>query len=282
MSWIGKLQQAKAEQAERSADPWRKTLEDAVRGKEAVSTSALLELLCVPRTTANARRIAKTMRSLGFIPIKSRRLMPGGYRDTVARGWSRPIRETNHALLTMKQTGTAGCNRKGVITMKYFIEPRGGGSFGILNAASDCYVGYIALRDKRYHVQNVDSDEIAVVRSLDDAIPVIIAYYEKNSPRWECESETRYSKLTQFGPLRVEQDQPGQWMAYRNDDYPLLRNGQPALFATFDEAQRTADAHAADGFPSTETIYDGFVFLPNSDPWWSYPNRIAIRRKQAA
>jgi hypothetical protein len=33
------------------------------------------------------------MRSLGFVPIKSRRLEPGGYRDTVTRGWTRPVRE---------------------------------------------------------------------------------------------------------------------------------------------------------------------------------------------
>ena len=93
MSWLGRLHQARAELVERSTDPWRKKLEDAVRGKEAVSTSALLELLDVPKTTANARRIAEAMRSMGFIPIKSRRLMPGGFRDTVARGWARPVRE---------------------------------------------------------------------------------------------------------------------------------------------------------------------------------------------
>ena len=93
MGWVERLQQARAE-AGRTADPWRKRLEDAVRGKEAVSTSALLELLGVPKTTANARRIAGTMRSLGFIPIKSRRLMPGGFRDTKARGWARPVRKT--------------------------------------------------------------------------------------------------------------------------------------------------------------------------------------------
>ena len=93
MSWVERVHQARAE-ARRAADPWRKRLEDAVRGKEAVSTSALLELLGVPKTTANARRIAGTMRSLGFIPIKSRRLMPGGFRDTKARGWARPVRKT--------------------------------------------------------------------------------------------------------------------------------------------------------------------------------------------
>jgi hypothetical protein len=94
MSWLSKLHQAQAESLAHSADPWRTKLEAAVRGKEAVGTSALLELLGVPKTTANARRIARTMRSIGFIPIKSRRLMPGGFRDTVARGWSRPVRET--------------------------------------------------------------------------------------------------------------------------------------------------------------------------------------------
>ena len=110
MGWVERLQQARAE-AGRAADPWRKRLEDAVRGKEAVSTSALLELLGVPKTTANARRIAGTMRSLGFIPIKSRRLMPGGFRDTEARGWARPIRETR-STSSMKQTGVAGTNQE--------------------------------------------------------------------------------------------------------------------------------------------------------------------------
>ena len=65
-------------------------------GMEAISTFALLDLLGLPKTTGNGRRIAATMRALGFIPIKSRRLMPGGFRDTVTRGWSRPVREAKH------------------------------------------------------------------------------------------------------------------------------------------------------------------------------------------
>ena len=166
--------------------------------------------------------------------------------------------------------------------MKYLLEPRGDDDFGILNNDSDCYVGYVDRHGARYHVENVDCEEIAVVRSLDDAIPALVAYYEKNPPQWERECATRYSKLTQFGPLRVEQDQPGQWVAYRNYDYPLLRNGQPAIFATSEEAQRAADAHAPDGYPNSETIYDGFAFLPDADPWWSYPNRIAVRTRAAA
>ena len=93
-SWIEKLHRAQAEAAERDADPLRKKVESLVRGMQAVSTFALLDLLELPKTTGNGRRIAQTMRSLGFIPIKSRRLMPGGWRDTVTRGWARPVRES--------------------------------------------------------------------------------------------------------------------------------------------------------------------------------------------
>jgi hypothetical protein len=36
------------------------------------------------------------MRSLHFIPIKSRRLMPGGRAgNTVTRGWARPFRKAS-------------------------------------------------------------------------------------------------------------------------------------------------------------------------------------------
>ena len=92
VSLIEKLHRAKAERARRDADPFREKVEAAVRGMEAISTHALLDLLGLPKTTSNGRRIATTMRALAFIPIKSRRLMPGGYRDTVTRGWARPIR----------------------------------------------------------------------------------------------------------------------------------------------------------------------------------------------
>jgi hypothetical protein len=96
MSWLQELHAAQAEIVRRSADPWRPKLEQAVRGKEAVSTAALLDLLGAAKTTGNARRVAKTMQALDFVPIKSRRLMPGGFRDTVARGWARPIRKSCH------------------------------------------------------------------------------------------------------------------------------------------------------------------------------------------
>lgn len=93
LSWTARLEQAKAELVQNETDPLRGKLETTVRGMDAVSTAALLDLIGLPKTTGNGRRIAHSMLSLGFVPIKSRRFMPGGYRDTVTRGWARPVRE---------------------------------------------------------------------------------------------------------------------------------------------------------------------------------------------
>src|SRR6266403_1836460 len=95
MAFLERLARARAELAESSEDPWRGKVEAAVRDKDAISTAALLDLLRVPATTGTARRLAAILRSLNFVPIKSRRLMPGGRAgNTVTRGWARPIRET--------------------------------------------------------------------------------------------------------------------------------------------------------------------------------------------
>ena len=107
-SYLERLRQAQAELVERGADPWRKTLQDAVRGKDAISTVALMELVGCPKTTGSARRIAKVMRSMNFIPLKSRRLLPGGFRDTVARGWAHPFRKLQNSPSAMKAAGVAG------------------------------------------------------------------------------------------------------------------------------------------------------------------------------
>jgi len=104
----------KGEAAERDADPLREKVEAIVRGMEAISTVALLDLLGLPKTTGNGRRIAATMRTLGFVPIKSRRLMPGGYRDTVTRGWARPIRELRNSI--PRQTRSDFANQQGEVT----------------------------------------------------------------------------------------------------------------------------------------------------------------------
>jgi hypothetical protein len=91
-SFVEELHRVKAEAVERDSDPLRRMVEALVRGMQAISTHSLLDLLGLPNTTGNGRRIAHTMRSLGFVPIKSRRLMPGGWADTTVRGWARPFR----------------------------------------------------------------------------------------------------------------------------------------------------------------------------------------------
>jgi len=111
MSWIRKLAEKRAEMAERSADPFRHKIEMIVRGMEAISTAALLDLLGVAKTTGNARQIAKTMRALNFVPIKSRRLEPGGFRDTVARGWARPVRKSGDQFTPLFELRPAGSTR---------------------------------------------------------------------------------------------------------------------------------------------------------------------------
>jgi hypothetical protein len=93
MSWIERMY-ACAQQAEQGSDPWKRVLERALPANvTSMSTVCLLQLLDVPHSTGNARRLAKTMRAMGWIGLKSRRLMPGGFRDTTIRGWARPLRE---------------------------------------------------------------------------------------------------------------------------------------------------------------------------------------------
>jgi hypothetical protein len=93
MAFLTELNNAILERSARSKDPLQAKLERLMCGTDAMSTNALLDLLGLPNTTANGRLLARTMRSLGFIPLKSRRLMPGGHEGTVTRGWTRPIKE---------------------------------------------------------------------------------------------------------------------------------------------------------------------------------------------
>jgi hypothetical protein len=114
MSLLGRLAQARAELAERDEDPLRKKVEEAVRDKDGISTNALLQLLSLSANTGNARLVAKIMRALNFVPIKSRLLMPSGWRDTVTRGWARPVRAMKSSPTTTN-AGGAGFNRQGMI-----------------------------------------------------------------------------------------------------------------------------------------------------------------------
>ncbi len=93
LSFTARIRQAAEELARHESDPLLEKVASITRGLNEISTHALLDLIGLPNNTGNARRIAKTMQALGFVPLKSRRLMPGGYRDTVSRGWARPVRQ---------------------------------------------------------------------------------------------------------------------------------------------------------------------------------------------
>jgi hypothetical protein len=106
MSFIGKLRELSAQQAERNADPWRSKLEVWLRGNSEISTAAALDLLGLANTSGNARQLARTMSSLGFIAIKSRRLLPGGRcGNAVTRGWARPVRPDGRTCLLAATKG---------------------------------------------------------------------------------------------------------------------------------------------------------------------------------
>ena len=98
MAWCEKVRQAQAQLVDNHIDPWKRVLERSVPANvAAISTVALLDLLDVPPTTGNARRLAHSMRALGWVGLKSRRLAPGGWRTTTCRGWTRAALETNQS-----------------------------------------------------------------------------------------------------------------------------------------------------------------------------------------
>jgi hypothetical protein len=72
MSFIERMREAAREFDAPPPDPWRKPLEDALKGVDAMSTVALLDLVGARHTTKNARRLAAIMRDFKFIPIQSR------------------------------------------------------------------------------------------------------------------------------------------------------------------------------------------------------------------
>jgi hypothetical protein len=129
-----------------------------------------------------------------------------------------------------------------------------------------------------FDVGPMDSEtfEAVVVDSLDDAIPVLLAHYERFPPQWEL-SNNAYLKFTMFVTLRVAEDQAGDWLAYR-DDYPLLQKGKTARFVTCADAERAADVHELDLYPNAKTISDGFSWLPDPEiDWRSIPHLVEAR-----
>jgi hypothetical protein len=157
--------------------------------------------------------------------------------------------------------------------------------YAIVNDDADFIVGRVhPLRGRRgpYKVTadvgplGRKSSEAGIVKTLDEAIPAFLACYARYPLRWERLHHSYY-KFTLFAILRVEQDQQGHWLAYR-DDYPLLRHGKPAHFATCTDAQQAADAHELDSYPNAKAIADGLSWLPDPEiDWRSIPHLVEER-----
>jgi hypothetical protein len=99
MSWLGRLEQARAELLARDADPWRVRLEqlhgkDSGDGIERISTQAVFDILEVPQRNRGAgacRRLARLMREFRWVPIKARGLNQRGLLEQI-RGYARDTR----------------------------------------------------------------------------------------------------------------------------------------------------------------------------------------------
>jgi hypothetical protein len=99
MSWLGKLQEAKATMAVQKADPWLLPL-GRVRGKidydgiERITTQVLLDILEVPQSSRRAgayRHLSRIMVELGWTPVRVRARTRGDYLEQV-RGYCRDAR----------------------------------------------------------------------------------------------------------------------------------------------------------------------------------------------
>jgi hypothetical protein len=120
--------------------------------------------------------------------------------------------------------------------------------------------GYIAgLLVHQFAVYDDNNDRVALINSIEAAIPQLELHYLKHPPRWRRRNPTLYTKLTRFGRLRIEQEQSGRWVAFRND-YPLYRDDARATFPSLVAAKRIADSYINDGFPGSVTDADNFAW----------------------
>jgi len=144
--------------------------------------------------------------------------------------------------------------------------------FAILNEHRGFAAGYIR---SAYRVLDSHGEEIAVTRSVDEAVAALAAHLATNPPRWEDGGFGRYIKTThQFCDfLVVEQTQDGRWGAFRNG-YELADEYGPVTFPTAKEAQRAADLQADDGHPNAKYPDDGLRWSGPSDPTEELEDRL--------
>ena len=121
-----------------------------------------------------------------------------------------------------------------------------------------------------------ERDKIGVVKSMNEALPKLADYYEKNWPKWKRTRKARhhedgrytmyteFAKWSPYGVFNVTQQEDGLWVASRCRD-ALLLEGKEAFFSTAEIAKHVVDLHEWDGFGSYPAIDDGFTW--DGRPW---------------
>jgi hypothetical protein len=114
-----------------------------------------------------------------------------------------------------------------------------------------------------------ERDKIAVVKSIDDALPTLTTYYVEHPPQWKRTRDTRFNssdgytmftafvRWTFYGVFTVKQDETGVWVATRCTD-ALLLDGEQAIFSTAEIARHVVDLHERDGISNYPALDDGF------------------------
>ena len=104
VSFLRRLEKAKAEALAQRVDPWRTRLEH-VRGQigddgmERLTTQLLLDILEIPQRSRRAgtyRRLAKLMSELGWAAVRVRGITRGGYLEQVRGDCRLPDRDRAH------------------------------------------------------------------------------------------------------------------------------------------------------------------------------------------
>ena len=125
-------------------------------------------------------------------------------------------------------------------------------------------------------INSNERDKIGVVKSMNEALPKLTDYYERNWPQWKRtrkgreDGATGYTMYTEFikwsfyGVFSVDQRDDGLWAASRCMD-ALLFDGKDAFFSTAEVAKYVADLHERDGFGNFPAIDDGFSW--DGRPW---------------
>jgi hypothetical protein len=134
-------------------------------------------------------------------------------------------------------------------------------SHHIMHVETDECVGYLKPLKRGFILYRALTDgrkKIAVINSVDEAVPTLAAYNEKHPPQWMGGAKARcHNKWTFYGVLKVERQARGEWTVERSREL-LACGGAYAVFPTAEEAKHMADIHMCDGFPNSVPVDDGF------------------------